>query len=1260
MRKRSLIVLLAFLLLFSVSAFATQDSEPTLYNGDFSIFYEESQLPDGWYFDAWEQEFSNAYTVSDGASNFVVLENMRENDARVCQRIEVEPNTCYRFTCDVFVERFEGQLGATLSILDSYASSDAVSRMGQWHTIVLDGVTSPTQTQLTLALRLGGYGALSKGSVTFKSVTMEKLENAPVGAQSFAGFTMDDQSGDESAKDEPPFAFIVVATVLCALLAYLFYSGVVTNNRREALGPENKRQYIIAVFSFAFVLRMIFSILFVGHSTDISCFQAWSIGMQQHGPAGFYTSGMFADYPPGYMYVLWMIGALRELLGISYQSGLFVLMLKLPSIAADFVTAAIAYRLAKQAKMTESNALLIMAVFALNPVFAFLSGGWGQIDSLLTLCMFAAIYLFIKNKRVLAGAVYGLAILLKPQALMLGPLLAIAYFVPDKKNAGSYFKQLIKAALAVLSALAVIFLLALPFSNGWDMRWLLEKYFSTATSYPYASIEAFNLPALFGGNWTSVEDKLLFFSYGTWGTIGIVLSVVGAGALYIKAHKNNPRGALYIASAFLFAALFTLGQYMHERYLFPALPLLLFAAIEYDDKRLYGLFGWFSVTLLLNSLCAFYIVDYPYSRGTTYEALTFIGSLLTVAGFVLLCISCVSIVFKGQTKKTALVFPDKPDETDEQADEKEPAPSGLKAVTPYARKLNYTKKDKLFCWGLTAIYAVFALTNLGSLKAPQTEYYSYAAGESTIITLEENTLVSEVWIFGGIAQGDWLIKDSSDNVVEFEQKHDHMFRWQRVPINLQTDSLTFVTSWGELRIREIAIFADGGQRLIPVSATGSGVTLIDEQSIVPERPSYINGMYFDELYHARTAYEHLNGLEPYENSHPPLGKVFIMLGVAVFGMNAFGWRIVGALFGVAMVPIFYAFGKRIFKNSNYALLVTTLFTFDFMHFTQTRIATIDVYAVFFIILMYYYMYQYCCMNFYVDGLKATLHPLGLAGLFFGLGAASKWICIYAGAGLAVLLFISLFRRYGEYRKYKDCEDEALRQMVSPFVKNTILTLLWCCLFYIAIPVVIYLASYAPYYLCEKHYTLMDVWKYQEFMWGYHSQLTATHPYQSAWWQWPFTLRPMWYYWNDGMPEGWISTLTASGNPAVWWVCTVGMLALLTQNLRRMTRGRQTDDLSSTVITVGAAANFLPWVLVTRCTFIYHFFATVPFIVLGSAQFLHRAESKNPDLKWVKWVWMGLAVLLFLLLYPGLSGLEIPLAYAKFLKWIPGGGLMYGA
>ena len=56
----------------------------------------------------------------------------------------------------------------------------------------------------------------------------------------------------------------------------------------------------------------------------------------------------------------------------------------------------------------------------------------------------------------------------------------------------------------------------------------------------------------------------------------------------------------------------------------------------------------------------------------------------------------------------------------------------------------------------------------------------------------------------------------------------------------------------------------------------------------------------------------------YEWTHPPLGKVFISLGVRMFGMNPFGWRIIGVLFGIGMIPFMYFFGRRLFKNRTWA------------------------------------------------------------------------------------------------------------------------------------------------------------------------------------------------------------------------------------------------------------------------------------------------------------------------------------------------------
>lgn len=97
-----------------------------------------------------------------------------------------------------------------------------------------------------------------------------------------------------------------------------------------------------------------------------------------------------------------------------------------------------------------------------------------------------------------------------------------------------------------------------------------------------------------------------------------------------------------------------------------------------------------------------------------------------------------------------------------------------------------------------------------------------------------------------------------------------------------------------------------------------GDSLFDEQDGYRKAITFRSGTYFDEIYHARTAYEIAHGMSNYEWTHPPLGKVFISLGVRMFGMNPFGWRIIGVLFGIGMIPFMYFFGRRLFKNRTWA------------------------------------------------------------------------------------------------------------------------------------------------------------------------------------------------------------------------------------------------------------------------------------------------------------------------------------------------------
>ena len=567
------------------------------------------------------------------------------------------------------------------------------------------------------------------------------------------------------------------------------------------------------------------------------------------------------------------------------------------------------------------------------------------------------------------------------------------------------------------------------------------------------------------------------------------------------------------------------------------------------------------------------------------------------------------------------------------------------------------KLDKLLLAALTLIYAVIALLNLGTLSFP-TSVYEGAVGDSFTLDLGETVAVDEVWFNSNIAQGTlrFIADDGAEET--YTQDQGDMFKWHEVSMSFTTRYITVYVEDRAVAVNEIAFFRDG-ERLPVTVVSENGRAVADEQDTVPETPSYFNGMIFDEIYHARTAYENIHNMSVYEWTHPPLGKLIIALGILIFGMKPFGWRIMGALFGVAMVPLMYVFAKRIFKRTDFAFITAGLWAFDCMHFTQTRIATIDVYGVFFILLMFFFMYEYVRQDYFAAPLKDKFRPLALSGVAFGLGCASKWIGCYAGAGLAVVLFYHLFTAMFEAYKGHD-ESAAARR--SLFWKRLWATAGWCCLWFLLVPGLIYFASYFPYYRYEAslrmNYGLKDMWatllKNQKDMYNYHSGLTATHMCQSMWYQWPFTFKSVWFYVSGNGEK--ISNIASTGNPAVWWISSVGAVCLFLEWLL----GKVKRDPVLPILFVGVAANYLPWVLVTRCVFLYHFFATVPFILLSTVYLFFLLERENRRMHWVKWAWLCLAVVYFILLYPAISGLPTGYGYAGFLENVlPASVLYYG-
>lgn len=426
------------------------------------------------------------------------------------------------------------------------------------------------------------------------------------------------------------------------------------------------------------------------------------------------------------------------------------------------------------------------------------------------------------------------------------------------------------------------------------------------------------------------------------------------------------------------------------------------------------------------------------------------------------------------------------------------------------------RPDWITMAAVTAVYAAVTFFYLGDMKAPASFYRFEHGSEPLVITLDEPAELSRMQYYCGLNlnnhQGKTLLLEASADGVEWVKLSDitrnyaNTFRWQEAGNAIAAfgpiQALRLYTDGTGLDVGEIAL-RDKYDNLIPasrltVSRAGEPDKLtakmskrsaqdpravLDEQDVVPVRRSIMNSTHFDEIYHAYTAYEHMEGWYPYENTHPPLGKLTTLLGIRMFGMTPFGWRFMPALFGVLMLPFLYVLIQNMFGKTLVSLCGTALFAFDFMHFVQTRISTIDVYAVFYIILMYLFMYRWLTLD-PKTGFLRTVPDLALCGLSFGLGAASKWTCIYAALGLIALYIWGMLRRRAACRP--DSKQDRAR-----FWRFFYKTIGVSILSFVLIPGAIYVTCYIPYNV-GRDLTPANVWKAcwsnQTSMVNYHSKL----------------------------------------------------------------------------------------------------------------------------------------------------------------------------
>lgn len=577
--------------------------------------------------------------------------------------------------------------------------------------------------------------------------------------------------------------------------------------------------------------------------------------------------------------------------------------------------------------------------------------------------------------------------------------------------------------------------------------------------------------------------------------------------------------------------------------------------------------------------------------------------------------------------------------------------------TPPHRVFKMERRDVLPLAIIIVLYAATAFFGLGAKTAPQTFCHFTERGRYVDIELEKETRIGSVMYYSGLCSGNYYLQFSTDgeNFIDqksMEQSHADLFKWQYAELLEEPQFARFIRiiAGEELYLGELAIY-DGDGNLMPGSFLiydGGAATLFDEPDTVPEAPDYLNSAYFDEIYHARTAYENVEGIYPYEISHPPLGKLIISIGIQLFGMVPFAWRFMGTLFGVLMLIPLYIFLKRLFGMVVIAFCGSIIFAFDFMHFVQTRIATIDTYGVFFTILMYLFMFIAVTAN-RDDPLlpkRKYLVPWALSGICFGLGAASKWTVLYGGAGLLVI-----WLTYWISRGFRLIRAGQEKRFFKQFFANAG----WCVVFFIIVPCAIYYASYYPYgkalgmsgpgmYLQREYLDI--VLQNQKFMFSYHAGVDATHPYSSRWYQWIVDGRPILYYLHY-FDDGTKSAFGAFVNPVLCWG---GLLAIFAMPYLAISR----RDKKAAFIFVGYLAQLVPWMFISRVTFEYHYFPSVVFLTLAICHVFSAIRLGRPDWRRYVYGYTAACLVLFIVFYPVLTGITVSQWYTtSFLRWIPG-------
>ncbi|HWN82527.1 MAG TPA: hypothetical protein VNM87_10555 [Candidatus Udaeobacter sp.] len=297
-------------------------------------------------------------------------------------------------------------------------------------------------------------------------------------------------------------------------------------------------------------------------------------------------------YPPLYHAMLAIVGHVYQTIfspAFQVPSPSLNVLVKLVPVGGDLLIGALIWRVVRRIAGLQA-AWMAAGAFLFNPAIIYCSSYWGMFgDPAYALGALAAVAAMCAGRVPMAWVAIAIAIMIKPQAAVFGPLLAWATL------RGTSPRQWLGAVAAGGLTLGAILL---PFVLAGTLGEMIQSLSKTVGLFPVLSANAHNVWFLWshGKSWAS--DAVPILGPFSARTIGLTAFALAYGLALWALGKPPFRARLFPTAAYVGMAFFMLATEMHENYIYPTVMFLALASWESRFRR--SLCGLVSMCALAN------------------------------------------------------------------------------------------------------------------------------------------------------------------------------------------------------------------------------------------------------------------------------------------------------------------------------------------------------------------------------------------------------------------------------------------------------------------------------------------------------------------------------------------------------------------------------------------------------------------------------------------------------------------------------------